>query len=88
MTTLPPYPIKPFPEDSLEKQVYNIVENYKENIPVTNDRYRLGYNLVKFMQGQGDEPLVSIQTSKLKLVGISENDLAKRISNDLKNIKK
>ena len=45
MTSLPPAPTKGFSEDTLEKKVYTIVESFKENIPIVNDRNRLGYSL-------------------------------------------
>ena len=87
MTTLPPPATKSFPEDSLESKVYAVVENYKENIPIPNDRNRLGYNLYKYMRGEGDAPEVSVKNTKIKLAGISEKELAKKISDDLKSIK-
>ena len=52
-----PTPTKHFPAESLEAQLYAIVEKYKEHIPRMNDRNRLGYNLYKYMTGEGDPPL-------------------------------
>lgn len=86
MTTLPPPSTNNFPDDSLEKQVYNIVEKYSENIPIPNDRNRLGFNLYRFMTGEGDPPEVCIKSAKLKLEGITEEELAVKISGDLKEI--
>ncbi len=86
MTTLPPPSTKKFPEDSLEKKVYNIVEKYSENIPIPNDRNRLGFNLYRFMTGEGDPPEICVKTAKLKVEGISEEELAAKISEDLKQI--
>ncbi len=87
MTTLPPPSTKSFPEDSLESKVYAIVEKYKENIPIPNDRNRLGYNLYKYMRGEGDAPVISVKNTKIKLVGISDKELAKKIDEDLKSIR-
>lgn len=87
MTSLPPAPTKEFSEDTLEKKVYAIVESFKENIPIVNDRNRLGYSLYKFMTGEGDPPEVSVRNAKLKLESISEKDLAKQIDEKLKTIK-
>ncbi|MGE5354135.1 MAG: hypothetical protein ACM3P0_18760 [Acidobacteriota bacterium] len=88
MTTLPPPSVKPFPEDSLEKQVYNIVEKYKENIPIMNDRNRLGYNLFKYMSGEGDSPEILVKSTKIKIVGMTKEELAQKLSADLKAVKK
>lgn len=88
MTTLPPPSVRPFPEDSLEKQVYNIVEKYKENIPIMNDRNRLGYNLFKYMSGEGDSPEILVKSTKIKIVGITKEELAQKLNTELKAIKK
>ncbi len=56
MTTLPPPSTQKFPENSLEKKVYEIVENLSQYIPIMNDRNRLAFNLYKFMQGKGIVP--------------------------------
>lgn len=87
MTTLPPPATNNFPDDSLEKQVYNIVEKYAENIPIPNDRNRLGFNLYRFMTGEGDPPDVSVKISKIKVEGISEKELAAKLSEELNKIK-
>ncbi|MGE5431914.1 MAG: hypothetical protein ACM3QX_12610 [Syntrophomonadaceae bacterium] len=88
MTTLPPPSVKPFPEDSLEKQVYNIVEKYKENIPIMNDRNRLGYNLFKYMRGEGDSPEILVKSTKIKIVGMTKEELAQKLITELKSVKK
>ncbi|HEX2867707.1 MAG TPA: hypothetical protein VHO03_11735 [Ignavibacteriales bacterium] len=88
MTTLPPPSVKPFPEDSLEKQVYNIVEKYKENIPIMNDRNRLGYNLFKYMTGEGDSPEILVKSTKIKIVGMTKEELAEKLTKELKSVKK
>lgn len=87
MSTLPPPAVKPFPENSLEKQVYNLVDKFKENIPVPNDRNRLGYGLFKLMTGEGDKPEILVNSTKIKLEGISKEELAKRLNAELANIK-
>lgn len=87
MTTLPPPKIRPFPDDSLEKKVYNITESFKENLPIMNDRNRLAFSLFKYLKGEGDEPLVAIKTNKLKIVGLTVEELAKRIDEEIKKIK-
>jgi hypothetical protein len=88
MTTLPPPKTKNFPEDSLEKQVYQVVENLSDYIPVMNDRNRLGFGLYKYMKGEGDKPEILVKTSKIKIKGIELAELTARINSDLKKIKK
>lgn len=86
MTTLPPPATNYFPEDSVEKKVYGLVEKLAEYIPVPNDRYRLGYNLVKYVQGEGDKPEILVKSTKIKITGIEPKELAKRIEAELKNL--
>ncbi len=86
MTTLPPAGVKKFPEDSLENKVYSIVESFKENIPIMNDRYRLGYNLYKFVTGEGDPPEITVKNTKLHLENITEPELAEKLSERLKEL--
>ena len=88
MSTLPPPKTKKFPEDSLEKRVYQIVEGLSEYVPIMNDRNRLGFNLYKYMQGEGDSPDILVKTSKIKVKGISLEELAEKIKNELEKIKR
>lgn len=87
MTTLPPPKVRPFPDDSLEKKVYNIIESFKEYLPIMNDRNRLAFSLYKYLNGEGDEPLIAVKTNKLKIVGISAEELAQKIDEEIKKIK-
>ncbi len=87
MTSLPPPQTKNFPDDSLEKRVYKIVEDLSEFLPIMNDRNRLGFSLYKYMQGEGDSPEILVKTSKVKVVGISLEELAVKISKEIQNIK-
>lgn len=86
MSTLPPPATKPFPEDSLEKKVYNIAEGMKEYLPLMNDRNRLGYNLYKLMIGEGDDPLIIVKNGKFKIEGISKEELAVKIKNEIEKL--
>ncbi|GAB4288608.1 MAG: hypothetical protein Kow0098_06030 [Ignavibacteriaceae bacterium] len=87
MTTLPPPKTNYFPPDTLEKQVYNLVEELKDYLPIMNDRNRLGFSLFKFMKGEGDDPSVLVKTQKLTLNGITPEELAKKLSEGLAKIK-
>ncbi len=88
MSTLPPPAVNEFPAESIEKQVYGIVENLKEFLPIPNDRNRLGYNLYKFVTGEGDEPKIMLKNAKVKIVGIKYDDLVKKFEDALKEVKK
>ena len=86
MTTLPPPATKVFPESTIEKKCYNIVEMFKENIPIMNDRNRLGYNLYKFMTGEGDSPEILVKSTKIKIEGMTKEELAKRLTEEMTKI--
>jgi hypothetical protein len=86
MTTLSPPGTKEFPEASLEKQVYNIVEALAEYIPLINDKNRLGFGLYKFMNGEGDPPKVLLRSAKIRITGITVDELAAKIDAELNKI--
>lgn len=88
MTSLPPPGTNLFPEDSLEKKCYSIAEKYREYIPIDNDRNRLGFSLYKFMTNEGDNPYVLVKSTKIKLNGITKEELAGKIKKDLEAIVK
>lgn len=88
MTTLPPPGTNEFSESSIEKKVYNIVEMFNDNIPIGNDKNRLGFGLYKYMMGEGDPPEILLKSSKIKIEGITLEELAVKINAKLKEIKK
>ena len=87
MSTLPPPKVKKAPEDSLESKVYTMVETFKEYIPTPNDRNRLSYCLFKYLNGEGDAPKILLKTSKINYEGISKEELAKKLDEELTKIK-
>lgn len=87
MTTLPPPKVNPAPQQSIEKKVYDIVDKFKDHLPVVNDRYRLGFTLFKYVTGEGDPPEVLVKSTKIKLEGISEAEFAKKLAEELSNLK-
>ena len=87
MTTLTPPETKFFPDDSIEKKVYNLVEQFSEYLPVANDRNRLGFSLYKYVIGEGDEPAVLVKSTKVKIEGISPEELAQKLSTEVRKIK-
>jgi hypothetical protein len=87
MTTLPPPSVNTASEQSIEKKVYAIVDKFKDHLPVMNDRYRLGFTLYKFVKGEGDPPEVLVKSTKIKVQGISLEEFAKKLSEELKNLR-
>lgn len=87
MTTLPPPKTQKAKENSIEKQVYNIVDKFSNNIPIPNDRNRLAFNLVKYMLGEGDAPEILVKSTKIELVGITQAELAASLNEELGKIK-
>ena len=87
MATLPPPSIREFPDDSLEKKVYNMVDSLEENIPLENDRNRLGFALVNYLRGEGDPPAITVRNNKLTLKDISEKGLAEILESKIQSIK-
>ncbi len=88
MTSLSAPKTNNFDDNSIEKKVYNIVDALTEFIPIANDRNRLGFSLYKYMSGEGDKPEILVRTTKIKVVGISLDDLAQKISKEVLSIKK
>jgi hypothetical protein len=86
MSTLPPPNTREFSESSREKKVYNLVEQFAEFLPVTNDRNRLGFGIYKYLEGEGDPPAVLLRSSKLKIEGITIDKLAEKLSAELENL--
>jgi hypothetical protein len=87
MSSLPPPEIKKAPDDSLEKQVYNVVEGLSKYLPIVNDRNRLGFDLYKYVIGEGDNPSTTLKSAKVKIEGISIEELADKITLGLEKIK-
>jgi len=87
MATLPPPKVKKSPEDSLESKIYKMVETFKEYIPTPSDRNRLSYCLFKYLNGEGDAPKILFKTSKINYEGISKEELAKKLDEELNKIK-
>ena len=87
MTTLPPPSVNTTPEQSIEKKVYAIVDKFKDHLPVLNDRYRLGFTLFKYVTGEGDPPEVLVKSTKIKVQGITLEEFAKKLSEEIQKIK-
>jgi hypothetical protein len=86
MSTLPPPNTREFSESSQEKKAYNVVEQFAEYLPIANDRNRLGFGLYKYLDGEGDPPAVLLKSSKLKIEGITIDELAKKLGAELEKL--
>lgn len=87
MATLAPSNVKEFPEDSIEKKVYTMVDTLEDKIPLMNDRNRLAFALLNYLNGHGDEPKITVRNNKLGLNNISESELASILETKLAEIK-
>jgi len=52
MTTKPPPKIKEENMSEPVKKIYTMVDELKEIVPIMNDRYRIGYCLSKYYNGE------------------------------------
>lgn len=69
--------------DQTEKKIYKIIDELKEYIPLNNDRNRLAYTLVQYKNGGGDTPGVLIKSTKIKITGISADELSGLITSKM-----
>jgi len=88
MTTLPPPATKKFPDDSIERKVYDIVESFTNYLPIMNDRNRLAFSLYKYVIGEGDHPSILVNSTKVKIEGISSEELASKLAAEIEKFKK
>lgn len=88
MTSLPPAPIKPFPENSIEKKAYSIAESLADYLPIMNDRNRLGFNLYRHLRGEGDDISTIVITNKFTIEKISRDELISLIEEKVEAVKK
>lgn len=73
---------------TIERQVYTIVDEFKDNIPLPNDRNRLAFCLYKYVKGEGDSPEILVKTTKIKIKGISEKELGEKLKEKVYLVKK
>lgn len=86
MTTLPPPGTIPFPDDSIEKKIYVMVNKFEDYLPIPNDRNRLAFKILENLSEDGDDILTTIKNCKLKLDGLKETELAEKLSSELSRI--
>ena len=79
--------VKEFAEDSLEKKVYSLVDSLEEHLPLMNDRNRLSFALLNYLNGEGDPPSITVRNNKLSLSNINKEEFAELLEKKLKDIK-
>ena len=67
MSTLPPSNVKQFPEDSLEKQVYTMVDSLEENIPNVAFKTGEGKKVVIIQNKNGTAKNIQVKTGMQSL---------------------
>lgn len=87
MTTLAAPLTKKYPDNSLEKKAYDIAEKFKDNLPLMNDRNRLGFNLYRYLKGEGDTPEVIVRTARFTLNGITWDELVAKLNDEIAKLK-
>lgn len=87
MTTLAAPLTKKYPDNSLEKKAYDIAEKFKDNLPLMNDRNRLGFNLYRYLKGEGDTPEVIVRTARFTLNGITRDELVAKLNDEIAKLK-
>jgi hypothetical protein len=87
MATLAPPNVKLFSDDSLEKKVYSMVETLGEYLPMMNDRNRLAFAVLNYLNGEGDPPNITVRNNKLTLNNINKEDFAKLLETKITEIK-
>ncbi len=87
MTTLAAPLTKKYPDNSLEKKAYDIAEKFKDNLPLMNDRNRLGFNLYRYLKGEGDTPEVIVRTARFTLNGITRDELIAKLNDEIAKLK-
>ena len=85
MTTKAPAEVQKAPEDLKVKQIYDIVEELADVIPVTNERYRLGFCLNLLSEGKIENLLDAIDQAKPDSSTKDFPELEKILSDKLKN---
>ncbi len=73
--------------DSLEHKVYSFIDSLSEYLPISNDRARLSYDLIKYFWGESDTVDVIVKKNKVKIENITFEELVRKIESGLSEIK-
>jgi len=87
MTTKPPASVKEADENSTTKIIYKMVEELKDIIPVTNERYRLAFCLNKFFNGDANSIKESLISAKPESSTMDMKELEKLVTQKYNSLK-
>ena len=80
MTTKAPASVKKADENEPVKKIYDMVEEFKEVIPVTNERYRLAFNINKFLNGESASLKEALTNAHTESLTISRNEFLEKLA--------
>lgn len=80
MTTKPPASVKAADENLPTKKIYSMVEEFKDIIPVTNERYRLAFCLSRFFTGEAGSIKETLISAKPDSCTIEFRELEKMVT--------
>ena len=80
MTTKPPASVKAADENSPTKRIYSMVEEFKDIIPVTNERYRLAFCINKYFEGEANSLKEVLISAKPESSTVEFNELLSMIT--------
>jgi hypothetical protein len=80
MTTKPPASIKEADPNSPTKKIYAMVEEFKDIIPVTNERYRMAFCLNKYFNGEAGSIKEALISTKPESCTIDIHELEKMVT--------
>jgi len=80
MTTKAPASVKEANSDEPVKRIYSMVEEFKDVIPVTNERYRLAFNLHKFYSKEAASLKEALTNANPESCIIERKELLKQVT--------
>lgn len=80
MTTKTPASVKEANPNEPIKKIYNMVEEFKDVIPITNERYRLAYCVNKFFTGETNSIKDALNSANTESCTIEREELLKQLT--------
>lgn len=80
MTTKTPASVKEASPDEPVKIIYQMVEEFKDVIPITNERYRLAFCVNKFYSGETNSLMEALVSANPESCTIGRDELLKQLS--------
>ena len=80
MTTKTTASVKEANPDEPVKKIYSMVEEFKEVIPITNERYRLAYCVNKFFNGETNSLKDALTSANPESCTIERKELLKQLT--------